>query len=325
MTKKIAIAHHGHCFDGMCSAAVLSRFLQEYETRKVEFSYRGLEHQAGGSYVPEDVLSGDSNAVVDFRYTMSEKLTWWFDHHVSGIVNEKEREHFKADHSGKKFFDPAYRSCCRLIVDVVRDSFGIPMDDLAELVRWADIIDSAQFESAKSAVELKEPALQLMTVIEAHGNDRFLAPRIAQLAQGASINDLASDAKVQALFRPLFETHQKTCEAIREKSEFQGGVVTFDLVGSGSDRYSKFIPYLYFSQARYCVAISASRARTKVSVGSNPWSTAPRTRDIAEICAKYGGGGHPTVGAVSLKPNEIARAREIGLAITEELRDKSDK
>ena len=28
MTKKITIAYHGHCFDGMCSAAVLTRFLR---------------------------------------------------------------------------------------------------------------------------------------------------------------------------------------------------------------------------------------------------------------------------------------------------------
>lgn len=320
MSKKIAIAHHGHCFDGMCSAAVLTRFLQESEAQKLEFSYRGLEHQAGGSYVPEEVLSGDINAVVDFRYTMSDKLTWWFDHHMSGIVNQQERDHFERDKSGRKFYNPAYRSCCKLIVDAVRDSFGIRMDDLAELVKWADLIDSAQFESAQSAVELKEPALQLMTVIEAHGHDRFLAPRITELARGVSINELALTPQVQALFRPLFETHQKTCLTIREKSQLHDGVVTFDLVGSGSDRYNKFIPYLYFPDASYCVAISASRARAKISVGSNPWSRTPRTRDIAAICAKYGGGGHPTVGAVSFKPDEIQRAREIGLAIVEELR-----
>ena len=320
MTKKIAIAHHGHCFDGMCSAAVLTRFLQEYEECKLEFSYRGLEHQAGGSYVPEEVLSGEINAVVDFRYTMSEKLTWWFDHHISGIVSQQERAHFESDHSGRKFYNSQYRSCCKFIVDVVRDKFGIHMDNLAELVRWADIIDSAQFESAQSAVELKEPALQLMTVVEAHGSDRFLAPRIAQLAQGVTIDELANTPEVQALFQPLFADHQKTCQTIRDKSELRDGVVTFDLVGSGSDRYNKFIPYLYYPNARFCVAVSASRARTKVSVGSNPWSLTPRTADIAAICAQYGGGGHPTVGAVSLKPDEIARAREIGQAIAAKLR-----
>jgi hypothetical protein len=100
--------------------------------------------------------------------------------------------------------------------------------------------------------------------------------------------------------------------------------VFFDIVGSGSDRYNKFIPYLYYPEALYCVAISASRVRTKVSVGSNPWSSTPRTADIARICAQYGGGGHPTVGAVSLNPDELSRARQIGLAIAEELRGHTD-
>jgi hypothetical protein len=321
MTKKILIAHHGHCFDGMCSAAVLTRFLQGYETGNLEFSYCGLEHQAGGSFVPEEILSGDINAVVDFRYTMSEKLTWWFDHHISGIVSAEERDHFEKNSSGRKFYDPHYRSCCKLITDVVRDRFNMNMTALADLIKWAETIDSAQFESAQSAVELKEPALQLMTVIEAHGTDRFLAPRIAQLAQGISVDDIARTAEVQALFKPLYETHQKTCQTIREKSEIQDGVVIFDLIGSGSDRYNKFIPYLFYPDARYCVAISASKARSKVSVGFNPWSRSPRTRDIAAICATYGGGGHPAVGAVSLKPGEIARAREIARAIAEQLRE----
>jgi hypothetical protein len=88
-------------------------------------------------------------------------------------------------------------------------------------------------------------------------------------------------------------------------------VVSFDLVGGGSDRYNKFIPYYLFPDARYAVAVSASKVRAKVSVGSNPWSGVPLAHNIAEICAKYGGGGHRYVGAVSLPATDVAKAREI--------------
>lgn len=321
MSRKVVIGHHGHCFDGMCSAVALTRLIETREGGSaLEISYRGLDHQAGGSFVPDAVLAGEINAVVDFRYTMSDRLTWWFDHHVSGIVGVDERAHFDADTSGRKFFDPGYGSCCKLIADVARDRFGVEMPELADMVQWADIIDAARFENATMAVELRAPALQLMTVIEAYGDDAFLTPLMRGLVAGATLNSLAEDSKVQKLFKPLLASHDKTCEAIREKATYDQGVVGFDLVGSGSDRYNKFIPYWLYPDSRYCVAVTASKSRAKVSVGSNPWATVPRTHDIAALCARYGGGGHPVVGAVSLKPDQIDRAREVAAEIAAALK-----
>jgi hypothetical protein len=40
---------------------------------------------------------------------------------------------------------------------------------------------------------------------------------------------------------------------------------------------------------------------------------------IAKICERYGGGGHPVVGAVSLPADQLARAREVAGEIAEEL------
>jgi hypothetical protein len=319
MNRNAMIAYHGHCFDGMGSAAVLTRFLREIESDELTFSYHGLDHQSGGSYVPEEILTGDINAVVDFRYTMSEKLTWWFDHHVSGIINDEEFKHFRSDTSGRKFFEPHYTSCCKLIVDIVNKHFNVQLRELDNLVYWADIIDSARFSDATNAVELKEPALQLMTVIEAHGNDAFLIPRIRQLSEGVPLEEIATDPKVKKLFKPLLRNHEKTCEIIRNTAKLERGIVSFSLIGTGSDRYNKFIPYWLYPDAQYCVAVLATQSRVKISVGSNPWSTRPRTHDIAKICGQYGGGGHPAVGAVTLKPQEVERGKEIGKEIVSRL------
>lgn len=320
MGRKVVIGHHGHCFDGMCSAVALTRLLQTREGGALDISYRGLDHQPGGSFVPDAVLAGEINAVVDFRYTTSDRLTWWFDHHVSGIVGADERAHFDADTGGRKFFDPGYGSCCKLIADVARDQFGVLMPELQGMIEWADIIDAARFPNPKMAVELQEPALQLMTVIEVHGNDTFLAPCMRELVAGATLDSIATDSRVQKLFKPLLESHEKTCEAIRQKATCDAGVVSFDLVGSGNDRYNKFIPYWLYPDSRYCVAVTAGKSRAKVSVGSNPWASVPRTHDIAALCSRYGGGGHPVVGAVSLKPDQLDRAREIAAEIVAALK-----
>jgi hypothetical protein len=322
MTRTALVAYHGRCFDGMCSAVAASRLLEAVRGPGLAFEYRGLEHQPGGSHVPPEALTGDLNAVVDFRYTTSPKLDWWFDHHGTGIVGDEERAHFASNptRGATMFFEPSYGSCCKLIADVATQKLGLDFSALAEMVRWADIIDTASFADARTAVELREPALQLMTVIEAHGNDAFLAPRIVELRNGASLHDVATSRSVSELFAPLFEQHQRTIAAIDQRARCSDGVVEFDLIGSGDDRYNKFIPYFLHPDARYCVAVTAGATRTKVSVGSNPWSKVPRTHDISELCARYGGGGHPVVGAVSLPRDAADKARAIAAEIAAALR-----
>lgn len=317
---KVVVGYHGHCFDGMASAALFTRFLREREGSGLEIAYRGLDHQPGGSRVPEEVLAGDQNVVVDFRYSISPRLTWWFDHHVTGIVGDEERAHFEADTSDRKFFDPTYGSCCKLIADVLRERFAFSAPELDELVRWADVIDRAAFPDADTAVKLEAPPLRLMTVIEAFGDDGFLAPRIAKLAEGVPLDEVASEHAVNKRVRPLLRTQQRNRQLIEQRARVEGGVVTFDLSDTGNDRYNKFIPYHLFPEARYTVAVTASGRRAKVSVGSNPWAPVPRTHDISALCASYGGGGHPTVGAISLPHDALPRARGIAEEIAESLR-----
>jgi hypothetical protein len=97
-------------------------------------------------------------------------------------------------------------------------------------------------------------------------------------------------------------------------------VVAFDVADDGLDVYNKFVPYYLFPDCQYVVGVSLTPSRAKVSVGSNPWRQATRTANIAQICERYGGGGHPVVGAVSLRPDELPRARAVAAEIADELR-----
>ena len=72
-------------------------------------------------------------------------------------------------------------------------------------------------------------------------------------------------------------------------------------------------------ETTYSVAVTRTPQRTKISVGSNPWSPRPRTHNIATICERYGGGGHAVVGAVSYSPDEVERARATAREIIAEL------
>jgi hypothetical protein len=128
---------------------------------------------------------------------------------------------------------------------------------------------------------------------------------------------------VQEVFRPLYERHLRSIDIIRKHAICLGRTVFFDISGHDFEGYNKFIPYYLFPEATYCVGVSLSSFRSKISVGSNPWSPYPRTHNLAVLCERYGGGGHPVVGAISLAPEELSKARLIANEIASELRSLS--
>ena len=315
---KLRILYHGHCFDGVASAATFTRFYKERIHPEAEVQYAGLLHRPGNLLFEGNMFDGDENAIVDFKYSPSEKLTWWFDHHQSAFLTAADEAHFRGDTSGKKFLDANRKSCTEFIADVAREQFGFNDEPLRELVHWAHIIDGALYESAAQCVELKEPPLQLMQVIEADPDDGFVEQVIRDLAR-KSLNEVATSAEVQTRFQPILKQHLETLEAIRRKATLENGVVQFDLVDEGYEGFNKFIPYYLFPAATYSVALTRAPQRTKISVGSNPWAPRPRRHNIASICERYGGGGHAVVGAISFGTDEVEKARQAMSEIVAEL------
>lgn len=314
---KLRLLYHGHCFDGVASAAIFSRFYQEKVHPAAEIHYRGLLHRPGTLFDME-MFDGDENAIVDFKYAASERLTWWFDHHESAFLTPEDEAHFRADTSGTKFVDPTRKSCTEFIADITSSRFEFDAEPLHSLVHWAHIIDGALYESPAQCVELKEPALQLMQVIEADPDDHFIEKLIRQLVQ-LPLEAVASSAEVQRRFRPIQQQHLETLEAVRRKAVFADRVVRFDLIDEGYEGFNKFIPYYLYPETTYSVALTRGSLRTKISVGSNPWAPVPRTHNIAKICERYGGGGHAVVGAISFRPDEVDRARTAFQEIVTEL------
>jgi hypothetical protein len=134
-----------------------------------------------------------------------------------------------------------------------------------------------------------------------------------------SLDEIIESEEIQGRLVPILEQHWNTVQIIKERAKYERGVVSFDLTGTSIEGYNKFIPYYFYPETTYVVSLSQSSFRTKISVGSNPWAPRPRIHNIAEICERYGGGGHPVVGAVSLKPDELDLGRKYMEEIIEEL------
>ena len=315
---KLRVLHHDHCFDGFASAAVFSRFFLDKVDAEAEVAFTGLAHKPDQKFIEQELFDGDQNAIVDFKYSPSQDLTWWFDHHQSAFLSPDDEKHFYTEKSPTKFYDPSYKSCTKFIADIAARIYGFNDPKLGELIYWADIIDGAQYENAGVAVELNEPALRLMLVIEA-SRDAGLMQQIIHDMQTKTLAEIMSDPAVDREFRPLFDRHMKTLEIIKEAAIYEGGVVFFDLSKHEAEGYSKFIPYYLFPDSTYSVGVSRSTHRSKVSVGFNPWSPRPRRHNLASICERYNGGGHAVVGAISFRPDQIELARETALSICREL------
>ncbi|MDQ2842636.1 MAG: phosphoesterase [Acidobacteriota bacterium] len=316
---KVRVLYHDHCFDGAASAAYITRFLQNRFYPGAQFEYTGLAHRADQLF-EESLFDGDANVIVDFKYATDPKVTWWFDHHQSAFLSTADAEHFRRDTSGRKLLDPSYKSCTKFISTVVKRDYGFEAPDLDELVTWADIVDGALYEDAESAVEMKAPAMKLTLVVEGSKGPR-LVKKVICLMQDRSLAEIIADPEIDAEYRRLHDTHIRNIDLIRKTGSCDRGVIFFDLVDYGIEGYNKFIPYYLFPDSAYTVSVSTSSFRTKVSVGSNPWVREPLRHNLATICERYGGGGHPKVGAISFPTGAVIQARNAAAEIREELKN----
>ena len=315
---KVRVLYHDKCFDGACSAAIFSRFYRERVRSDIDFAYTGLVHRAGALF-DERQFDGEENAILDFKYCTSPKITWWFDHHQSAFLTAEDAAHYEQNPSARKFYDPDFRSCTKFIASIAERRFGFSAAPVSEVVEWADTIDGALYEDAKSAVEMKAPAMKLTMVIESTQDPGFI-PRLIPNLSSKPLAEIIELDFVAPLIPPLLDRHWKSIDVIRERAQYADGTVFFDVTDKPLEGYNKFIPYYLYPQTTYSVGLSHSSFRTKVSVGSNPWAKTENMVNLAKICERYGGGGHARVGAISFEPNHFEQAREAAKEIVAELR-----
>jgi hypothetical protein len=315
---RIRVFYHDKCFDGASSAAVFSRFYRERLRDDVEFVYSGLLHRAGALF-DEKQFDGDENAIVDFKYSSSPRITWWFDHHQSAFLTPGDADHFEQDQSNRKFYDPDFKSCTSFIATVAEQSFGFDPKPVADLVYWTDIIDGALYPDARTAVEMKEPAMKLTMVIESAPDSNFV-PRLIPLLATRPLAETIEQPFVAELLPPLLARHERSIEILRQRIESKDGTLFFDVTDHDLEGYNKFVPYYLHPESIYSVGLSKSSFRVKVSVGSNPWAWTEPVVNLAKICERWGGGGHARVGAISFDVTKHEEAAKAAGEIVAELR-----
>ncbi len=325
---KVVVATHGHCFDGLASAVVFTKFIRYLHDNgaltkaqsadKLQFEYHACGYGHGQKTCGPAVLTGDINSILDYRFCAHERVNWYFDHHRTAFGTQEDRAFFdQRASSGRYFFEPDYSSCTQLIADVAKRNFGF-VSDLGELIQWADLIDSAKFPSADAAIDRSIPEMQLASVVEQHGNDGFIADIVSQL-ESTSLAEVARSRAIQERFAPIGARHVHFQEAVQQRAQDGGRTVYVDLTDTTVDLIGKFVTYALYPESTYSVVVARLKRGYKISVGYNPWSGNQLDTDISAICARYGGGGHPVVGGISLGDGEGERAQQVAREICAEL------
>lgn len=319
---RVHVLHHGRCFDGAASAALFAAFMRARHGRgAVEMVYVPKHHRRGDPFDDRDFAGADEAAVVDFRYTQHPGLTWFFDHHRSAFQLDGDRAHFDADTSGQKFHDPTAPSCTGYLAGIATTQFGIDLSAHAELIRWGEIIDSADFADPAVAVLYEQPAMRLAAWIQTASDDDAIAEFIEALLV-TPLDTLAEAKWVRDLVEPRLAAHHRDIERIRAVGATVDGVFVYDLLDDIPRVLNHFIPYYLDPSIRYSLgAYAHPDGDLRLSLGFNPWLPASsREHDLAALCEAHGGGGHPFVAGAAFPPDQRDALRRAVAVIGAELR-----
>lgn len=312
---RIVVATHGHCFDGLASATLFSFLAKAVESSSAKFDYRACAYGPNQLQPTPDVLDGDRNALLDFQFTPTSKLNWYFDHHATAFTDANARKHFDANlDSGRYHYDPAAGSCARVIERVITKQYGLELGILEPLVELANRIDTAQFESPMAAVDRSTDVSRFVALVERHGDHAFLQHWVPRLLD-EPVEVVARDPEVQRNYGAIDSEQNAFVEHVRSRAEARGAVVYADLTDREHATLAKFVTYALFPKSTYSVVLGRIPGATRLSVGYNPWSGHARQHDLGRLCQSHGGGGHPVVGGVAFTNDAIDRARNVALSL----------
>jgi hypothetical protein len=317
VTRVLKVFFHDACFDGTASAALFARFYRDVVS-PAELALAPMQHSEGDPFAGL-AIDGDDNACVDFRFCADPAMRWWFDHHKTAFQPPALREVFEQGRPEARWvFDPDAPSCAGLIARTLRERWGwTPPAYLAEVVRWADVIDAARFADAAAATALASPAQQLALWLGAIASPAEIAQYVRGLADGVGLDGAAETFAKDGITRAL-DARADQREQIARLGVRHRDVVALDLADEPGAITPGFVAYELYPDCRYTVALTRTPRAVKIAVGANPWGPA-RRHDIGLLCERHGGGGHAAVGGITFGAGELDRGRRTVAAIIDEL------
>jgi len=292
---------HSPCFDGIASAVIARSFLvrgRRWPDPELVVVNYDARDQWYATPFPHRA------AVVDFLF--HPEAAFWADHHATTFLGPSAASAFRSEDE-TKLYDPSAASCAGLLQSWLGKR-GEAESQFDALARWADKIDSADYESVDEALFPAAPALRIAaSLATANSADCVSIVRILgtnSLEQAARVPEVSARAsRVDDLVAAGLRRVEKAL------SMGESGIAEFEVDSRGViiNRYSA---YCFAPTARYSAALILGEDGDRISVMRNPWMRFESIH-LGKLCSAFGGGGHQRVGAVQFPSGSTSRAREV--------------
>jgi hypothetical protein len=296
------VVYHHDDFDGVVAAAMLCAW-QQRSLETMPVTYGEVDQWLARRLPP-------GAAVVDFLFRPEAAL--WIDHHDTSFRTVTDREQFLPD--AFHVWDTAALSCPSAIIS--RDWFPRALRQrFATWARWADVVDSARYQSPSQAMDLRSPYLRLAASVSGWVHTNQASAVIAIIAKG----DVRATLRVPVVAAAGHAVAIDR-ETVRRRAQHgvspSGRVARLDQ-GHLRAAYNRYLPFMLSPTSQFAVAIYAARQGWVVSVGENPWNRPAGGRNLGEMCRRYGGGGRLATAGVPV--HDLLHARAIADELAAEL------
>jgi hypothetical protein len=304
MPEPASLYFHSPCFDGIASSVLTWDFLEAFE------------HWVVRDLVPVNYEMRDAwlsmtlsplAAVVDFLY--HPQARFWADHHQTTFLSVEAKLDFQRRKSPWLIYSESAGSCAALLWRHLLEQFEYRNQRYEALVKWADKIDAARYDSVQEAVFCDAPALGIRLSLGLTNHKSYITD-LVRILRDETLERVVElpwvkrrIQRAQRLSKAGLKRLEKSCRVVNDD------IVVFDVDTTGV-LINRYAPYYFHPRARYSVGILRSANGAKITAMRNPWWDFP-SLPLGKIFEKLGGGGHQRVGSLLLPHTRSEKASRI--------------
>lgn len=298
-------------FDGRASVAVFLNFLKS-QGDEIENFYP-VNHWMAPTW--DRMVRKSKNPVAIFDFYFHPKATFFFDHHATTFINKDWEKNFKPT----KYYNLNFnsKSCASLTTKVLKKYFKYKVpESILDLAFWSDVVDGAEYASAKETIELKRPGLQLDAFIEGSSGGKNTLEWLIRMMSEEKIGAIVRLPRIQAILKKERQLIEKGVRYTQKHLQVYEQVAFLDLTGTKIPRV-RFAPHYLYPNLVFVITLMKESNRFRISVGANPWGGKKSKIDLGgHLKFKYGGGGHKNAAGIA-----GLKSKEEGIKISRELID----
>jgi hypothetical protein len=248
--------------------------------------------------------------IFDFQY--HPEADWWIDHHGSAFRLAGDEYEKKFNNNDQHYLSSDAPSGAGLVKTFLENKHEFKSNDIIKkLVAFTDIEDSANYPTLEAKLNYNNPYKQVMLLLEdpklTQKDDAYykLREQLVRNVAMRSIEDIVGQNKEDI---NRIKKHIEHLEyEMQKRAQLNGQVVVIDATDMPQVG-DKNVGLLKYPKARFTALAYGHEGAYHIRIIWNNWAKNRPTLHMAETAriVHKGAGGHPGIGAVSVKTKQEA-------------------